>query len=285
VLIDDRLDRDLDTIASGLHSNTTQANYHQLREELMAMLSRDDAEVTEVRRDRALSLLQKLDQDERELMRKLETWQQEIVTLSDRSQIGNLISDLSRHKDRYITSDDRQTVETLWSDVNTLLNFPFSNVEKLRELHEVDRVTGDLKSWYETHEVTRSSLQQHFQDLSTRLTAQRDRIKARHERTADSWLQLLQDKLTQVYAALSETERFSSTVDLLKCHKEERPQHEPYLKPDQIQTLTQLVRQARIEQNKLTALQIELGFKKLPKVQRIELYEKLAQYLDHPDES
>jgi predicted GIY-YIG superfamily endonuclease len=88
-----------------------------------------------------------------------------------------------------------------------------------------------------------------------------------------------------VYAALSETERFSITVDLLKCHKEERPQHEPYLKPDQIQTLTQLVRQARIEQNKLTALQIELGFKKLPKVQRIELYEKLAQYLDHPDES
>jgi uncharacterized tellurite resistance protein B-like protein len=290
--LEDWLTSEIEAIMGRVRDDATQADYETFKTELQNLEAKaqlrnlqtdSEAEFTDELRDRLAQSIAKIDQAERTLSSRLSTWRQEIETLTTHKGVGVLLSNVARQEKRYTQPEAHQAITHLKADLNALLDFPFTRVDGLKTLNDIDHELDKLQRWHGEHGGDRPTLEGHFAQLNQKLDERRDHIARRLQDNARNWLQDLETYVQKMFQMTSDEERFKATVKLLEQQKVGRLQHLSHLTEEEVNKLEHIVNILRKEQNKYSIKQIELKFKKLPKVQRNELYERLAQYLDLPD--
>ncbi|MBE9212638.1 hypothetical protein IQ247_07895 [Plectonema cf. radiosum LEGE 06105] len=192
---------------------------------------------------------------------------------------------LLKKSSRYLNSEAEEQYEAIKSELILLiellqivetgkLNTLQSCQAQFNKLQNVINVVGDLTP----------NLQQRIESWYAEIEQEKARILEQEKAEAQEWLKDLENQAASIYQLFDDTEKLEAANNLLKEIQIEKSQYISLLNPQEAQSLEYIKHRCMEEQQKHKANQILVLFRQLPRLQRQDLYERLAQYLSEETE-
>ena len=136
-----------------------------------------------------------------------------------------------------------------------------------------------IQHWQNSTENLTSRLRERLQSIYAELEQNKLQLLQQEQTAAQEWLKELSDRYTQIHQLLNDADKFEAAEQILQQIAAEKSHYVEFLNQKDLQSLEKIERQCIEEQSRNKANQILQLFRQLPRVQRQNLYERLAQYL------
>jgi hypothetical protein len=145
-----------------------------------------------------------------------------------------------------------------------------------------------LHQWQDTNPDIASTLRSRVESKLEKLENKRQELQIVGRRLAESWFNRTQQKIVTVREIAEQSEKFSSSSNLIKHITKEISKHADLLDQSQKEDLEQYLEEANAFCDEIKRLDREekiiAQFQELPIAQRASLYERLANYLNNAEE-
>jgi hypothetical protein len=235
---------------------------------------------------------ERLSQLEESLQRKIQTYTQELnefeqnlenVTTARSAQ--KLHEELLKKSSRYSNSEIEEQYEAISSNIKHLIELlQITESAKLNTVQACQAQLDRLTQWRDTIEDLTPQLGERVDSLCAELEQTKAQILQAQKAIAENWLKELGSQCSQLYRLIDDTQKLEAANQLLKQIQSQKPQYIELFSPIHQQSLEYIERQCIDERGKHKANQILVWFQELPRLQRRNLYEKLAEYLSDATE-
>jgi len=236
-------------------------------------------------RPRLLKLEEALQQHRQGYIQELTQLQTALENVSTSSQARKLQSQVASKAGQYKGSQYEETYHRLSSDLEQLNQLlAIADTQKTTSVEACQAEIDRLDDWKTTQETISPLVEQRLQTLKQSLLQTQQAIQTRQRNAAQQWLADLRAAMNQIIQIPDPKQKLRDATNLLKKIRQTRNQHETILEDDQKDTLRSLVQDCQAIQNQDRTSQIETLFQELPREQRLELYQRLAAYLENTTE-
>lgn len=235
---------------------------------------------------------ERLSQLEESLQRKIQTYTQELnefeqnlenVTTARAAQ--KLHEELLKKSSCYSNSEIEEQYEAISLNIKQLIELlQITESAKLNTVQACQAQLDRLIQWRDTIEDLTPQLGERVDYLCAELERTKAQILQEQKPIIENWLKELSSECSQLYRLIDDSEKLEAANQLLKQIQSQKSQYIELLSPMDRQSLEYIERQCIDEQGKHKANQILVLFQQLPRLQRRNLYEKLAEYLSDATE-
>ena len=280
------LENDLEQIQN-LETRYQQCNDINSCNNVLETINNQQSTIHEI--DRFRERISKLEDDLREKNQNYTSELQEIkynlehiTTVRDAQKLQEK---LLKKSSCYLNSEAEEQYEAIKSELILLIEL-LQIVEsgKLNTLQSCQTQFNKLQDWKNAVADLTPNLQHRVESRYAEIEQQKVRILEGEKAEAQKWLKDLENQAASIYQLFDDTEKLEAANNLLKEIQIEKSQYISLLNPQEAQSLEYIEHRCVEEQEKHKANQILVLFRQLPRLQRQDLYERLAQYLSEETE-
>jgi hypothetical protein len=236
-------------------------------------------------RSRLVKLEEVLQQRRQSYIQELTQFQTALENVSTSSQSRKLQAQVAGKAGQYKGSQYEETYYRLSADLEQLNQLlAIADTQKPTSIEACQTELDRLDDWKTAQETVSPLIEKHLQSLKQSLLQTQQTIQTRQRNAAQQWLANLRVTMSQVVQIQDSKQKLREASKLLKDIRQTRSQHESILEDDQKDSLRNLIQECQSIQNQDRTSQIETLFQELPREQRLELYQRLAAYLENTTE-
>jgi hypothetical protein len=185
----------------------------------------------------------------------------------------------------YTASEENHRYQALVADSKLVIEF-LQQTESMNTstLEACSERIQWLMDWKDAIPNLSSALSDRLQTVLDDLTSRQQLLRQERIEQAEAWLKDLGQRAGQAdRLTAQDPKRLDVFRDIQDSIHHEHHQYTAYLTSDKKKTITYIEHQCRTELQKSESHQIIMRFRQLPRPQRQQLYQQLAQFLDAPD--
>ncbi|WP_204150070.1 hypothetical protein [Leptolyngbya sp. CCY15150] len=185
----------------------------------------------------------------------------------------------------YTASEENHRYQALVADSKLVIEF-LQQTESMNTstLEACSERIQWLMDWKNAIPNLSSALSDRLQTVLDDLTSRQQLLRQERIEQAEAWLKDLGQRAGQAdRLTAQDPKRLDVFRDIQDSIHHEHHQYTAYLTSDKKKTITYIEHQCRTELQKSESHQIIMRFRQLPRPQRQQLYQQLAQFLDAPD--
>lgn len=210
-------------------------------------------------------------------LREFEYNLEHISTVKEAQRIQE---DLLKKSVLFLNSDVEEQYQAVNNELKLLIDLlQLVESRRINNLESCQAQLNRIQHWQNITENLTSRLRDRLQSIYEELEQNKLQLLQQEQTAAQEWLKELSDRYTQIYQLLNDTDKFEAADQILQQIATEKSHYVEFLNQKDLQSLEKIERQCIEEQGRNKANQILQLFRQLPRVQRQNLYEKLAQYL------
>lgn len=223
---------------------------------------------------------------------KIQNYTSELQEIGYNSEHITMVKDaqklqekLLKKSSRYLNSEAEEQYEAIKSELTLLIELlQIVELGKLNTLQSCQAEFNKLQNWENAVADLTPNLQQRIESRYAEIEQEKARIVEQEKAEAQEWLKNLENQAASIYQLFDDTEKLEAANNLLKEVQTEKSQYIKLLSSQEAQSLEYIEHRCVEEQEKHKANQILVLFRQLPRLQRQDLYERLAQYLSEEAE-
>ncbi|MEM1392938.1 MAG: hypothetical protein AAGG00_06500 [Cyanobacteria bacterium P01_H01_bin.150] len=185
----------------------------------------------------------------------------------------------------YLNSEAEEQYEVIKSELILLIELlQIVESEKLNTLQSCQTEFNKLQNWENAVADLTPNLQHRIESRYAEIEQQKAKILEEEKAEAQEWLKDLENQAANIYQLFDDTKKLEAANNLLEEIQIKKSQYTKLLSSQEVQSLEYIELRCVEEQEKHKANQILVLFRQLPRLQRQDLYERLAQYLSEETE-
>ena len=235
------------------------------------------------------SLKDSLIQRKQSYLSKLIEFRDGLNNAATTKEVRQVRKQLNDSSSLYQGSTEVQDYNTVTTEADLLISLlQLFESQKVETSEDCALEIARLNQWGQDNPEITPAVRSRVETKLKQLESKRQEIQKVGRRLAESWFNRTQQKIVTVRETSEQSEKFSSSSNLIKQITKEITKHEDLLDESENQYLKLYLEEAIAFCDEIQRLDREekiiAQFKELPIAQRASLYERLANYLNNSEE-
>ena len=235
------------------------------------------------------SLKDSLTQRKQSYLSKLIEFRDGLNNAATAKEVRQVRKQLNDSSSLYKDSTELQNYDTVTNEADLLISLlQLFESEKVETSEDCALEIARLNQWEQDNLEITPAVRSRVETKLENLESKRQEIQKVGRRLAESWFSRTQQKIVTVRETNEQSEKFSSSSNLIKQITKEIAKHEDLLDESEKQYLKLYLEEAIAFDDEFKRLDREekiiAQFQELPIAQRASLYERLANYLNDAEE-
>lgn len=188
--------------------------------------------------------------------------------------------ELAKKSGHFLNSDVEKQYQSINNELKLLIELlQLVELVRINTLESCQAQFNKIQHWQNSTENLTSRLRDRLQSIYEELEQNKLQLLQQEQTAAQEWLKELSARYTEIHQLLNDADKFEAANQIWQQIAVKKSHYVKFLNQKDLQSLEKIERQCIEEQGRNKANQILQLFRQLPRVQRQNLYERLAQYL------